>query len=190
MKKIRSWIVTGCLAAAMTAQAGYITWSGLTASPLKDVALSEGWLLVLYEDVGKDNAGTWYNELKLDATGWVTSTSGSTINDAILNTFVVPIGEAFPGVFTFNASIQPDDNINIYSVLFNTSDFVLNPPSQFIVADTDPVNSGAGGSGSPVNYTINSFAGDWQAIPEPAVASLIGVAGIGFLFTRRLFGRM
>lgn len=173
--------------------AGFVTWSGGNyGASVKGVTLAEDWLVVLYKDAGKDNAGEWFNELILLQDGSVGSSSGVTANDEVIDvlTHYAALAKPIPtfDLYNFSKAVSVEDSVDIYTVLFNSS--TLGGATSFIVAEPTPVDSGVGGVGTPVNYNLGTtFSGNWQAVPEPAVASLIAIFGGGLLVSRRIFSK-
>jgi len=172
-----------------------IDWSADWLSDDAEVGseLQDGWLVGLYLDQDGDNVAGWYNELKLDIDGNVISASGSTSDDLFLNVTrnLVDAG----GDITLNPlsnAATLSDNSKVYSIIFNAADissatkiavtgYTGNPASPFDIGTPQAVNT---------TYSIgNEIQSDFYAIPEPAVAGLIGIFGTGLIVARRLFSK-
>lgn len=177
---------------SMLAHASFVVWNSdnlLDSAAGKVSASSDGWLVAMYRDTNGDNDGTWYNDLSLDLDGEVASTSGVTQDDEYLSTYVAYLSYNPSGTsgeeLQFGASPSVPDNIDVYTVIFNASSVGIGGASQFVVADSATFNTGSGVT--PIPYDVSGIAGDWQAIPEPAVASFIVIFGGGLLVGRRIF---
>ncbi len=190
MKMIRTLLIFSVVITSSLANAGFVAWSGGNYNTSVDgVALQEGWVVALYKDSGKNNTGQWFNDLQLNQDGTVSISGGSgTSDDQLLGlvNYTAMLVNPVLTFYNFSKTVQVEDNVDIYTVLFDSSDVTM--ASQYIVADSAPTDSGAGDTGSPVSYNIgDTFSGTWQAIPEPAVASFIAIFGGGMLFARRIF---
>jgi hypothetical protein len=187
-------IVIATMTGSIVAHASFVVWSSdnlLTSAAGKVSATSDGWLVAMYQDTNGDNAGAWYNELSLSPDGEVASTSGVTQDDAYLSTYVAylsynPSGSTGEELQYGTSYGGVTDNADVYTVIYNASSVGL--ASQFVVADSSPFNVESGEI-TPHFYTVSGIAGDWQAIPEPAVAGLIVIFGGGMLIGRRIFGK-
>lgn len=187
---MNKWILMMAVAAlAVGSNAGLVNWyaDNLESDPV-GATLQSGWLVAMYRDVGTNNnsSATWYNDLRLDENGLATS-SGVTAEDALLAYTTAIFVDT--GLVTFSPKLSQDiqpDNAEIYSVIFNATS--ITGATEFVVVDSTTFNVGAVSAPSaPLDYNTTSIAGGWQAIPEPAVASLIGLFGVGTLFGRRIF---
>jgi hypothetical protein len=189
MKKIPNLLVIFLLTAAIT-NASLVNWTStdLSSDPEVGAALQAGWLVALYQDVNEDNSGasSWYNELRLDGSGGVTS-SGVTSDDIFLGyTSSLEFFIAWIQLKTVT-NVDVDDNIDVYTVIFDQT--TMGAASSFVVADANPYDVGA--NDPAVDYNLgSSIAGEFQAIPEPAVASFILIFGGGLLVSRRLFSKV
>lgn len=187
-------VISAFLVSSMLAHASFVVWSSdnlLTSAAGKVSASSDGWLVAMYQDTNGDNDGAWYNELSLGLDGEVASISGVTQDDAYLSTYVAYLSYNPSGTsgeeLQFGAAPSVPDDIDVYTVIFNASSVGLGGASQFVVADSATFNTGSGFT--PIPYDVSGIAGDWQAIPEPAVAGLIVIFGGGLLVGRRIFGK-
>lgn len=184
MKKLMFVCVCGLFVSSI-ASASLIDWAStqLSNDPEVGASLQDGWLVRMYVDTSKDNTGSWYNDLRLDGTGGVTST-GLTSDDQFIGEF----GEL--DYFIAWVQLNPKTNINVadnshvYSVIFNAA--TIGSATQFVVADSSPFDVGV--HDPAIAYDLgSSIAGDYQAIPEPTVMALIGVFGGGLMVVRRFF---
>ena len=193
IKKVTS-ILFAVIFAGSISHAGLVDWSAGDAmgDPVA-ATFQTGWLVAIYQDVNEDNSGSgsWFNELRLDNSGVVTSL-GLTADDVFLGFTTTVMA---PGSFV---TITPSDfgpsgladNIDVYSVVFDAAD--MGSALNFVVTDLSPFDVGAvQAPNTPVQYFAfgDSIAGDYQAIPEPTVAAFIGVFGGGMLIARRLFSK-
>lgn len=186
--------IVSVLLMASSSMAGLVDWSaGNLATNSAGITLQDGWLVAMYRDVSENNAtsGSWYDELRLTTDGTVTST-GVTSDDLFLG-FTTTVAVVFPGP-TGLTSIDTlpnqniGDNYDVYTVIFNAADMLT--ATQFVVADSAPQDIGSvAAPDTPFQYSISDISGTMQAIPEPAVATLISLFGGGMLFGRRIMKR-
>jgi hypothetical protein len=127
----------------------------------------------------------------LDSSGNVVS-SGVTGNDLFLTTTSledlgggdIAIGSTTPNV---------PENSFVYAIFFNASSIASATEIAVTGYDGDPKSPfDVGQSGiapNPVKtYGIGTeIQSDFYAVPEPAVAGLIGIFGMGLIATRRIF---
>jgi hypothetical protein len=184
MKKLTIFIAW--MTVCSVAQASLINWTSdfISNDPEVGASFQAGWLVLMYQDVNGDNAGNWNNELRLASDGSVTST-GVTSDDIKLS-YETTVVNPFLTVMTLNTvpNVSVADDIHVYTVIIDASTLV--GAANLIVADTSPFDVGQ--HDPAVDYNIGSdLAGNWQAIPEPAVASFIMIFGGGLLFSRRIF---
>jgi hypothetical protein len=88
-----------------------------------------------------------------------------------------------------NATNLPDNSL-VYTVIFNASSIASATEIAVTGYDGDPASPFDIGTPGPVNTEYNvgeEIQSNFYAIPEPAVASLIGVFGMGLIAGRRLF---
>ena len=186
MKKILI-VLLGFLLMGSIANASLINWTSTQLSNDPDVGslLQAGWLVAMYQDVNEDNgnSGNWFNELRLDNSGVVTSLGWT--SDDILLTPVTSLEYfiAWTQVKTVT-NVSVTDNIDVYTVVFNKNN--MGSATEFVVADASPFDVGVHDPATDYNLG-SSIAGSFQAIPEPAVAGLLGIFGGGMLITRRIF---
>lgn len=124
----------------------------------------------------------------------------------LLNSLVTPLGPhglfANQGVLTYSDGDVGGNNINVgyfFVRIFDNSalaedDYYL---QQYVQGPTlnDPTDEPpplAYTTSGALGGTLDNIAdgGGYQIIPEPAVASLIGICGVGTLFARRIFGKV
>ncbi len=196
--RTKSIIFTVILLAGSISNAGVISWSSsnLGADAEVGASLQAGWLVAMYRDVNENNSGSgsWFNDLRVDNSGVVTS-SGLTADDVFLGfttTLINPISSVITLAPGSEINVQPN-GADVYSVIFDAAD--MGAASFFAVVDSNPFDVGSGGVGSPPNLPVsyslgNNIAGDFQAIPEPTAAALLGVFGSSMLVVgRRLFSK-
>ena len=186
MKKLMFFLL---VVVEASANASLINWTSkqLSYDPEVGSSLQNGWLVALYQDVDGNNASssTWYNELRINNDGTVTST-GVTANDVFLGITSVLEPDPVDGTswtqLKTKANVSVTDNIYVYSVILNSS--TMEGATASLVADEKPFNVGA--NDPAVDYNLeDSIAGDYQAVPEPAVGGLIVTFGAGLVLVRR-----
>lgn len=193
MKKRILSMIGVCVLGASVANAGAIQWTSgdLATDAEVGTSLQAGMLVAMYQDVNEDNSGTWYNMLRLDSGGVVTSTDLT--KDDIFIGFTTTLVNPFSTLLLLDTQsdidVQPN-GANVYSVIFDAGTML--GATNFVVADSTPFDVGSGGAGEPpvttVSYSLGTtITGDWQAVPEPAVASLILIFGGSMLVGRRVF---
>jgi len=194
---IRKSLITGllCLGCISALAEVTIDW---TANWLSDDAevgslLQTNWVVALYLDQNGDNPGTtWFNELQLDSNGNVVSASGPTSDDLFLSvttTLVEPFADHVTINSVNNAKKLPDNSL-IYTVIFNADSIASATKIAVTGYDGDPSSPFDIGTPGAVNTEYNAgneIQSDFYAVPEPAVAGLIGIFGMGLIATRRIF---
>lgn len=115
----------------------------------------------------------------------------NTADDSVL----ISINDAFldgDGVFYSEQDAESFNGLTVKTVIYDAAD---KGSAQYFAEFTAQTTFTWG---TPAPPSVDYFAGvvtsvtgtqpgEWQAIPEPAVAGLLSIAGIGLLFGRRIF---
>ena len=185
-------VCIGCLSALADVTIDW-TATDLSSDPEVGALLQDGWVVGLYLDQNSDNAGTtWYDQLALDSNGDVVSASGPTSDDLFLQvtTTLVDIGGGDITINSVNNAKTLPDSSKVYTVFFNASSIAAATEIAVTGYDGHPDTPFDIGTPGPVNteYNVgNEIQSNFYAIPEPAVAGLIGIFGTGLIAVRRVF---
>ena len=189
MKK--NFIIPVVLMIVAAAQAGLVDWTSDLYFSAPATGVANGTLVGLYQDVNGDNTLTWNTALSqmfVNTDGAVVGGLNGMDNDIFLgfSTMVVPFGTTL----SLNSqSLNLDNNIQIYTVLFNATSLTV--ASFGAVDDAATFNSGSVvAPDQPLGYNIgsnvaNGAMGGVSVIPEPATFLLFGMGGVGAWLVRR-----
>ena len=198
MKKTMQWLGVVVMASALWVRADVtIDWEADWLSDDVEVGseLQDGWVVGLYQDVNGDNTGSWYNDVLIDVSDGSVISSGATSDDIFLSVTrnLVDTGGGDITLNPIDNAAKLPDHSSVYSVIFNATS--MGSATKMVVTGyrEDPTSPFDIGTPQPTNtkYNLGSdiASSSFRAVPEPAVASLLSIFGVGIVSLRRFFRR-